>query len=236
MGFESRSRLTERSRGTEASGSRMNDFETTCADSVRPAALSPDFGSEGVAPPWRPPDCGGAEGQHGRGKQLGGLLDGAAGAEAAQFPRTSVEGGGRRSTSLIRQALQYRDGASEDASHRARSPFLEVLLSARNRSDDRSPASCSSRRRLTSGVGQPDCNRTAGLHGGQAGLEIGASARATRHARPIRPAGQAQPQAGLAAPQQRLNFLPLLHGHGSLRPTREGRPASALPGDPWRSQ
>jgi hypothetical protein len=38
-------------------------------------------------------------------KQLGGLLDGAAGPGASQFHSTSVEGGGRRSTSLIRQAL-----------------------------------------------------------------------------------------------------------------------------------
>jgi hypothetical protein len=38
-------------------------------------------------------------------KQLGGLLVGAAGSEASQFHPTPVEGAGRRSTSLIRQAL-----------------------------------------------------------------------------------------------------------------------------------
>jgi hypothetical protein len=38
-------------------------------------------------------------------KQLGGLLDGAAGPEASQFHPTAVEGGSRRSTSLIRRAL-----------------------------------------------------------------------------------------------------------------------------------
>ncbi len=58
-------------------------------------------------------------------KQLGGLLEGVAEPAAPQFHPTTVEGGGRRSTSLIRQAL-YLD--QEDAYAAGEVGFLAQAL------------------------------------------------------------------------------------------------------------